>query len=411
MKKIREMKNTTAAAFLIEKAAQRSVLRRVTLSKPSDPAVIRTELTTMTLGGVPVLRCTYYMKDGKAIQKNFALDGEDGIENLVCGYSQVNIMTTLGDCEYRRSKSGSDVLLGGDKLERMFDSSGDNVPRVTAGENDREKNRILRGDEPFLEKLGISVREKGKDGREYHRIHDKKQPKFRQICRFLEYVRDVEEYLPKNETLRICDLCCGKSYLSFAVYHYFAVILGRKVEMIGVDLKPDVIEYCSKTAAELGFDGLHFICGDVLKYEPEKTPHLVISLHACDVATDIVLHLAAKWKTRVILSTPCCQHELSGKIDCAELEFVTKYNILGRKLCDALTDSLRLLYLRSEGYTVSACELVDPDDTPKNILLRGIRRKNFDPEDAEARKLKDEYVRTRDFLIGTGNTLMGDGIG
>lgn len=403
----------SSAVSIVCTAVKKTVLRRVTLSKPSASGVIRTELSLMKLGGENALRCVSYMKDGKAIQKNIRINDElqSTLNTLFPGYSQINIMTTLGDCEFRRSRSGREVLLGGYKLERELASADpDNAPKVEAEGNDRQKQRILRGDEPFLRELGIASANISANGKENLKVHDKKQPKFRQICRFLEYVRDIEDQLPREGVLRICDLCCGKSYLSFAVYHYFAVIRGRQVEMTGVDLKPDVIEYCSAVAGKLGFDGLRFICGNVLEYEPEQAPHLVVSLHACDVATDIVLHLAAKWRTRVILSTPCCQHELAGKINCAELEFVTGYPILRRKLCDALTDSLRLLYLRSEGYSVNACELVDPDDTPKNILLRAILRHDFDYDGAEAERLRAEYVRTRELLIGEGNCLMGDSI-
>ena len=397
-----------AAVQIVCTAEEKSALRRVTLSKPAHPAVIRTELTPMNLGGVPALRSAAYMKDGKAIQKNIPADDKlsESLEQIFGQFMQINIMTTVGDCEYRRSKSGSEVLIGGEKVLKKLTSNGE-TPKVEAEGNDREKNRILSGKEPFLAELGISSA--GENGN--IRIHDKKQPKFRQICRFLEYVRDIEDKLPCEGVLRICDLCCGKSYLSFAVYHYFAVIRGRKVEMTGVDLKPDVIGYCSSTAEKLGFDGLHFICGNVLEYEPQEAPLLVVSLHACDVATDIVLHLAAKWRARVILSTPCCQHELAGKIKCGELEFVTQYPILRRKLCDALTDSLRLLYLKSEGYAVNACELVDPDDTPKNILLRAVLKPDFDKNGTEAAKMRCEYEKTRSFLIGEENTLMGDGIG
>jgi hypothetical protein len=173
--------------------------------------------------------------------------------------------------------------------------------------------------------------------------------------------------------------------------------------MIGVDLKRDVIEYCSTVANKLGYKGLSFICGDINEFAPGTEPHLVVSLHACDIATDIVLRYAATHKAGVILSTPCCQRELASKIDCAELDFVSRYPILRRKMCDALTDSLRLSYLASQGYRVEACELVDPDDTPKNILLRAVRKKGFDPESEQARIKREEFLRTARFLLGDGN--------
>jgi hypothetical protein len=231
------------------------------------------------------------------------------------------------------------------------------------------------------------------------RIHEKKQAKFRQINRFLEHIRDVLKYLPEGD-IRICDLCCGKSYLSFAVYHYFANVLGRKVNMTGVDLKRDVIEYCSDVAKKLGFDGLEFVWGDINKYETDKLPDLVISLHACDIATDIVLEKAAEWGTPVILSTPCCHHELNHKLNCPELSFIAKYSMLRQKLCDAATDAMRLKRLEAFGYTTDALELIDPEDTPKNIMLRAIKKKSISKSAMD--KAWEEYVDIRRFLMGDG---------
>ena len=377
--------NMKKAANLAALAAEKSVLRKCVLSKPKDAAVLRAELSVIELGGDKLLRVITYMKDGKAIQKNITFAELDELF-LADLYRQINVITTLGDCEIRSSKSGKTVLLGGDKLERALTREVSEEKKISAANNDREKNRILSGEEPFLRELGISDR----DGR----IHDKKQGKFRQICRFLEYVRDVEDDLPADGELRICDLCCGKSYLSFALYHYFAVIKGREVSMTGVDLKRDVVQYCNDVSKKLGFAGLEFLCEDAIKYQSPTPPSLVVSLHACDIATDIVLHRAAAWGAKVVLSTPCCHHELANKLECPELDFVARYPMLKRKMCDALTDAARLAYLRSQGYSVSAAELVDPDDTPKNILLRAIKKKERDERAAR------EYEQIKRFLVG-----------
>lgn len=384
--------NVKTAAHIAAIAAEKSVLRKCTLSKPSDRAVMRSEISMMRLGGETALRLVTYMKDGKAIQKNITADELAAFfeENA---YGQINIITTLGECELRRSKAGKITLLGGDRLLRAIGGDVSEDKRLAPESNDRKKNRVLAGDEPFLYELGIS----DKNGR----IHDKKQGKFRQICRFLEYVKDIEEHLPTDGELRICDLCCGKSYLSFALYHYFAIAKGRKVSMTGVDLKPDVIEYCNSVCETLGFSGLEFICGDAIKYETETPPSLVVSLHACDIATDIVLHRAADWGAKVILSTPCCHHELASKINCEPLGFVSAYPMLKRKMCDALTDAARLAFLKSRGYAVSAAELVDPDDTPKNVLLRAVRKNNFDPALREAKRAVAEYEEIKRFLVGS----------
>ena len=168
--------------------------------------------------------------------------------------------------------------------------------------------------------------------------------------------------------------------------------------MTGVDLKPDVIERCNKIAKELNFSGLSFVCENVNTFSPEKLPSLVISLHACDIATDFVLTRAAEWKTDVILSTPCCHHELNHNINSPELSFITDYSILRQKLCDAATDALRLLRLDAQGYSTAALELIDPDETPKNVMLRAIRKKNFDPDSKEARSAYEKYIKAKMFL-------------
>lgn len=381
----------TETLSILKESFDAGVLRKAVFSKPDSAEEIKTELVPMMLSGALVLRKTSYMRDGKAIQKNLTSD-DPAVAELISSHGQINILTTLGDAELRTSKSGKENLSGDRKIRTALKSGSADNNKAEVATNDRKKNYLLSGNESFLTELGISDRS--------GRIHDKKQHKFRQICRFLEYVEDIYANLPAKGKLLIYDLCCGKSYLSFAIYHYFTVIKKREVEMTGVDLKRDVIEYCTSVANKLSYDGLKFICGDINEFAPGTEPHLVVSLHACDIATDIVLRYAASHKAGVILSTPCCQRELSSKIDCAALDFVSRYPILRRKMCDALTDSLRLSFLSANGYKVEACELVDPDDTPKNILLRAVRKKNYDPESAQAIKAREEFERTAAFLLG-----------
>ena len=164
--------------------------------------------------------------------------------------------------------------------------------------------------------------------------------------------------------------------------------------MTGVDLKKDVIEYCSSVAQKLDFKGLDFVCGDITQYDCGTRPHLVISLHACDTATDIVLEKAAEWGARVILSTPCCHHELNHKLNCPELEFIAKYSMLRQKLCDAATDAMRLSLLEANGYDTDALELIDPEETPKNIMLRAVKKKQGTDE-----QLMQKYRNIRRFLM------------
>ena len=375
---------------LIAQAASNGVLKKAVFSKPQDSAVLRTVITLRTLGGKVVAQAETLRADNKALHENIAADATARFCELCVAFGQVNLLTTAGDCELRRSKSGKTTLLGGDALQRKLQSN--DAPTVKIESNNRQKQYILNGSEPFLKLLDVS----DANGR----IRDKKQSKFRQINRFLELTRDCLSHLPQEGELRICDLCCGKSYLSFAAYHYFANVLHRKVRMTGVDLKPDVVAYCNEVAGKLGFDGLEFICGDVSKYDTGEKVHLVISLHACDTATDLVLEKAVDWNADVILSTPCCHHELNHTLNCPTLAFIAEHSMLRQKLCDAATDALRLKRLETLGYAVTALELIDPEETPKNVMLRALRIPGFDLHSPLANRLREEYEAARRFLLG-----------
>ena len=382
-------KNTrTKLTELILLAAEKQSLKKAVFSKSEDKTIVKMVMTLRNIGGQNILQAEYFHKDNKATHKNISLaDAADALLALSEEFSQINIICTAGESEFKVSKSGNCVLLGGDKLFSAL--SADTVKKVEVSKNNVTKKHILDGSEPFLKLLGIS----DANGR----IYDKKQLKFRQINRFVEMIRDVESNLPKGE-ITICDLCCGKSYLSFAVYHYFANVLGYKVAMTGVDLKSDVVEYCNSVSEKLGFNGLHFVCGDINDFVAEKTPDLVVSLHACDTATDIVLDKAMKWEAKVILSTPCCHHELNHSLNCPTLSFIAEHSMLRQKFCDAATDALRLKLLEVNGYRTAALELVE--DAPKNIMLRAVRIKGFDPNGSAAKRAREEYEAARAFLLG-----------
>ncbi len=384
---------------LILKSASRELLKKAVFSKPSDKSVVKCVLTPRLMRGEIVLQAETFYTDNKARQKNILLTDADAISALIDGFCQVNLLTAAGDCELKCSKSGKVTLIGGEKLERALDGEAREFKKIVPMSNNKVKNHILSGGEPFLSHLGVS----DKNGR----VYDKKQAKFRQINRFLELIRDIEDKLPAD-SIRICDLCCGKSYLSFAVYHYFAEIKGMNVTMTGVDLKADVIEYCNDVAKKCGFAGLSFLCGDVNLYNTDDHVNLVISLHACDIATDIVLDKAIAWQADAVLSTPCCHHDLNGKINCESLKFITDHSMLRQKLCDAATDALRLKKLEWNGYDVTSLELIDPDETPKNIMLRGILRHGFDKRGERAMRAKREYIEAYEFLTGKKPTYMED---
>ena len=377
---------------LLLTAAQTKALKKAVFSKSRIQTTIRTVATLRHIAKNDCVQFETFHRDNKATHENLVLLDDalqERVSALIGECSQVNLYTTVGECEYRASKSGKSILLGGGKLFSALENAKEET-RTLPG-NNREKQYILSGEEEFLRLLGVS----DKNGR----VYDKKQSKFRQINRFLEQIRDVRQYLPKEE-ITVADLCCGKSYLTFAAYYYLSEVLKLKVRMFGVDLKPDVIAYCETTARSLKFDGLSFLCTDIRRYTPPVLPELMISLHACDTATDVVLEKAAEWEADVILSTPCCHHELNHSILCPSLSFVLEHSMLRQKLCDAATDALRLKRLAVEGYRTEALELIDPEETPKNILLRAVRRKDFKKDSEEARRLSFEYDAACEFLLG-----------
>lgn len=372
---------------LILLAFSKKSLKKVVLSKPDAIDEIKSVISPKEISGNLVLQIETFSKDNKAYHLNIRDGFEEELLKILSKYAQINVVTTAGDAQFMRSKSGKESIIGTQKIMQKLEK--ESFVATSVQKNNLKKNYILSGDEDFLKKLGVS----DQNGR----IRDKMQSKFRQINRFIEHIEGVLDKLPK-EKINIYDLCCGKSYLSFAVYHYFKNVLKMEVKMVCVDLKEDVIEYCTEVAARIGFDQMEFVCGDIIKYEMKDKPHLVISLHACDIATDIVLNKASENGADVILSTPCCHHELNHTLNCKTLDFVGKHSMLRQKMCDALTDALRLMKLESEGYSVCALELIDPEDTPKNIMLRAIKKKSFDKN--QANELRSEYEKTKNFLLG-----------
>lgn len=371
-------------------AIRRENVKKIVFSRPKTSEISKVSGRLCAHRGRVILSLEYSLPGNTVSQKNLK-DGEieSEIRLLMDGYGQVNLITTAGDAEWKISASGKEALLGADKLMRKITGAAPSFERAIES-LDKQKNYLLRGDEEFLIRLGIS--DKG------GRVHDKKQGKYRQINRFLEYVEGVYPKLPQDGELLIYDLCCGKSYLSFAVYYYLTAIKNRQVKMLGIDLKRDVIEWCSSLARDLNFVGMRFVTDDVTNTPKGEVPDLVISLHACDVATDIVINTAARLGAEVILSTPCCHKYLNGKIRAKELSFVTENAHIANKLAEALTDSLRILRLRSFGYNTDATELTDPDDTPKNTLIRAVKSKTV--TDEEMANAKREYEAALKFVLG-----------
>lgn len=234
-------------------------------------------------------------------------------------------------------------------------------------DHNRKKHYILEEGipVPFLQDLGVMTAE-GK-------IVRTKFDKFRQINRFLEFIQDVLPKLPREREIRILDFGCGKSYLTFAMYYYLHELQGLDVRILGLDLKEDVIRACNQLSQRYGYEKLRFLEGNIADYTGADEVDMVVTLHACDTATDFALAKAVGWKAKVILSVPCCQHELNGQMENELLRPILQYGLIKERLAALVTDGLRAQYLEREGYDVQVLEFIDMEHTPKNILLRAVR--------------------------------------
>ena len=257
---------------------------------------------------------------------------------------------------------------------RKQNASGTAGAANTALSHDRSKQYILKEGEPvdFLVDLGVQT----PDGRVVKARYDK----FRQINRYLEFIEDILDKLPENRTIRIIDFGCGKSYLTFAMYYYLKIMQGRDIAVTGLDLKEDVIRRCNALAEKLGYERLHFEQGDISSFQGEEKVDMVVSLHACDKATDYALEKAVKWGAEVILAVPCCQHELNGQIHCDILQPVLKYGVIRERMAALITDALRADLLEEHGYSVQILEFIDMEHTPKNLMIRAVKRKGMRPK-------------------------------
>jgi SAM-dependent methyltransferase len=201
-----------------------------------------------------------------------------------------------------------------------------------------------------------------------------RQDKFRQINRFLELVADVEERLPRDRRIEVVDFGCGKSYLTFALYHYLRDVRGLDVRMLGIDRKEDVIAECRRVAASLGYDGLEFVLGEIGSDPSERDVDMVVALHACDTATDDALAQAIRWRAGVILAVPCCQHELLHQLDASSaLHPLLRHGIVKERFAALATDALRAQLLELAGYQTQIVEFVEPEATAKNLMIRAAR--------------------------------------
>ena len=349
-------------------------LVRLTVSNPRGGEYKKITARPMEVKGQPVLQLEKFTET-QAFHENLPMEqANHRLEGLMEQYGQLD-----ATCQ------GAVFCLKISKKGKLFfqKQAAKTLAPVPAAHN-RQKQYILSEGMivPPLVDLGVLT----PDGR----IVKAKYDKFKQINRFLEFLDDL---LAKDsrDTVRIIDFGCGKSYLTFVVYYYITEILHKKADIAGLDLKKDVIDHCNQVAEKYGYDGLKFYWGDIKDYVAQQAPDMVITLHACDTATDYALFHAMEWGARYILSVPCCQHELNFAVKAAALPPVTSYGILKERFCALATDAVRAKLLESRGYDVQVLEFIDLSHSPKNLLIRA-KKANISPKKRETARKEAELL-------------------
>ncbi|MEG0542561.1 MAG: SAM-dependent methyltransferase [Angelakisella sp.] len=333
-------------------------LGRLVLSKPRSKTILyKKTVISKKAGGYQIEQFT----EKQAFHRNIA-EGElfdFCLTAMTESYLQLNGWDSGYEHMLLISRSGKVTA-----TKRKLDTAS--APTVTT-EHNRRKNYILQEGVviPPLVDMGVLTRE----GKVIQAMYDK----WKQINKFIEIVDDaIKDKAPKS--LNIIDFGCGKSYLTFVLYYYFTEVKGITVQMVGLDLKAEVIYKCNDTAARYGYKGLTFELGDINGYRCDFPVDMVITLHACDTATDYALYNAVQWKADMIFSVPCCQHELGGQMESDGLSILTRYGIIKERAAALFTDAIRGNLLEANGYRTQLLEFVDLSHTPKNILIRAVRK-------------------------------------
>lgn len=289
------------------------------------------------------------------------------VELLSTSYRHLHLRTTAAHWELRRTRRG-----------KLLTSQRPVAAAPPATAHDRSPRRIIPEGIPcpFLAEIGVMT----PDGR----VRAPQQHKFRQINRYLEFVRDLAEELPPTGPLQIVDCGCGKSGLTFALHHFFTAVAGREVRIVGLDRNAAVLDTCRAVSDRLGLSGIEFQAGDIASYVPSGPVHMTVSLHACDTATDAAIRQAIRWRTSVLFAVPCCQHELAPQLHNPALDALLAHGLLRERLAADATDALRAAALEAAGYRTQVLEFIELEHTPKNLLLRAVRRGTADA-DAQAR--------------------------
>lgn len=348
----------------LDELINEQLLQAVLSSSRAKDGASRIKIRPVELKGQICYPASAY-EGQKVLHSNYTRDGicEYLSEALQGGFSQLQVQGNEADGSILVSKKGKMTI----KTRRHIPAQGDTAAPVRILSHNRVKRYILQEGVPvpFLVDLGVMT-ESGK-------VVSSRYDKFRQINRFLEYIEDILPQLPKDREVTILDFGCGKSYLTFAMYYYLRVLKEYDVNIIGLDLKTDVIQKCSRLADNYGYDKLHFYQGDIADYEGVSDVDMVVTLHACDTATDFALGKAVEWGAKVILSVPCCQHELNRQIKNEMLAPILHYGILKERMAALITDGIRAQLLEEQGYDTQILEFIDMEHTPKNLLIRAVK--------------------------------------
>lgn len=342
-------------------------LYQIIISNPKSGADIsKVKIRPIMLKNSIVFQVTEY-KGAQVFHENYEKPSLiDKIEEyLKDGFKQMELTAAFMQATVLISKKGkATIKKKAVQTEKKIDLSHNKAKKYIL-----EEGVIV----PFLVDLGVQT----KEGKIVRSNYDK----FRQINRYLEFIADVMPNFPKDRCINIIDFGCGKSYLTFALYYYMKILCKRDIKVIGLDLKEKVIEDCNALAVRYGYDNLKFITGDVSTYTGEGNVDMVVTLHACDTATDYAIEKAVKWGAKVIFTVPCCQHEVNKQIENEQLIPLLKYGLIKERMSALITDAIRANMLEEQGYQVQVMEFIDMEHTPKNILIRAIKeRENRNPD-------------------------------
>lgn len=382
---------------LIERLFNESKVLRLIFSNPykkeKDP-LVKVTVAPFESNEEIKYQFTYHF-DNRVGHSN--LNNKDSIDEVIALITNIfrQVLVNTSDKEYHilSNKNGKIAI-----RERSVTPINKDIKLS----HNREKQYIIKDNTvvPFLVELGV-MNLQGK-------VLNEKYDKFKQINRFVEFVQDIVEEFDPKETVNIIDFGCGKSYLTFAIHYYLTEVLDYKVNIIGLDLKKDVINKCNQIVSKYRMKGIRFQVGDIKDFKQTKVD-MVVTLHACDTATDYALYNAIEWGAKVILSVPCCQHELNYQIKTDKLKALTDYGIVKERISALMTDVTRAKLLELNGYKTQLLEFIDMEHTPKNILIRAVKRDkniNYKKQKEMLDNLKEEfnYTITLDKLLNEKGT-------